>query len=59
MWYDYLMPNKSAPKPRPKLTDKERHKRFIAMSEEVGASQDPKDFERALKKVTEVKNRPL
>jgi len=39
-------------KPKPKLTDAERHKRFKAMGEEVGASKDPKDFEKAFKKVT-------
>lgn len=38
-------------KPRPKLTDAERHKRFVAMAKEVGASDDPKDFEKAFKKV--------
>ena len=35
-----------------KLTDEERHKRFVAMGDEVGASKDPKDFEKAFKKVT-------
>jgi len=35
----------------PKLTDAERHKRFIEMAREVEASPDPKDFERAFKKV--------
>jgi hypothetical protein len=38
-------------KPKPKLTDAERHKRFIAMAREVGASDDPKDFDRAFRKV--------
>jgi len=42
------MPRKSADKP--KLTDAERHKRFVEMAKEVGASDDPKDFERAFKK---------
>jgi hypothetical protein len=36
---------------KPKLTDAERHKRFIEMAKEVGASDDPKDFERAFEKV--------
>lgn len=36
---------------KPKLTDAERHKRFVAMAREVGASDDPKDFEKAFKKV--------
>jgi hypothetical protein len=34
-----------------KLTDAERHKRFVEMAKEVEASDDPKDFEKALKKV--------
>jgi hypothetical protein len=37
---------------KPKLTDAERHKRFVEMAREVGASDDPKDFESAFKKVT-------
>jgi len=43
------MPNESERKP--KLTDAERHKRFVEMAQEVCASNDPKDFERAFKKV--------
>lgn len=38
-------------KPKPKLTDADRHKRFVDMAREVGASDDPKAFDRALKKV--------
>ncbi|MGB9368129.1 MAG: hypothetical protein WCE79_19155 [Xanthobacteraceae bacterium] len=38
-------------KAKPKLTDTERHKRFVDMAREVGASDDPKDFDRAFKKV--------
>jgi hypothetical protein len=34
-----------------KLTDAERHKRFVETAREVGASDDPKDFDRAFKKV--------
>ena len=37
---------------RTKLTDAERHKRFVAMGEEVGASKDPKDFEKAFRRIT-------
>jgi len=37
--------------PKAKLTDAERHKRFVDMAREVGASDKPKDFERALKVV--------
>lgn len=43
------MPRKSEPKL--KLTDAERHKRFVAMAKEVEASEDPKDFERAFESV--------
>jgi hypothetical protein len=41
------MPRKS----KPKLTDVERHKRFVEMAHKVGASEDPKDFDKAFKKV--------
>jgi len=44
------MTRKSASKP--KLTDADRHKRFVDMAKQVGASDDPKDFEKAFKKVT-------
>lgn len=37
---------------KPKLTDAERHKRFVAMAREVEASESPKAFERAFKRVT-------
>ena len=40
-----------ASKPKPKLTDAERHKRFLEMAKQVGASDDPKDFESAFKKI--------
>lgn len=42
---------KSVTKPKPKLTDADRHKRFLEMAREVGASKDPKAFDQALKKV--------
>lgn len=34
------------------LTDAERHKRFLDMAREVGASDDAKAFDKAFKKVT-------
>lgn len=40
---------------KPKLTDAERHRRFVAMAKEVGASNKPKDFERAFLKVAKRK----
>jgi hypothetical protein len=42
---------KSERRPKPKLSDTERHKRFVEMARQVGASDDPKDFESAFKKV--------
>ena len=41
-----------AAKSKPKLTDTERHKRFVEMARQVGASDDPKAFDKAFKKVT-------
>ena len=40
------------PKPKAKLTDAARHKRFIEMAREVDASEDAKDFDRAFEKIT-------
>jgi hypothetical protein len=39
------------PPKKPKLTDAERYKRFLDMAEEVGASEDTKDFDQAFTKV--------
>ena len=39
-----------------KLSDAERHKRFVDMAKEVGASEKPEDFERAFKKITQKPN---
>lgn len=44
--------NKKITKAKSKLTDADRHKRFVAMAKEVGASDKPEDFDRAFKKVT-------
>jgi hypothetical protein len=41
-----------ADKPKPKLTDEDRHKRFKDMAREVDASGDPKDFDEVFEKVT-------
>jgi len=38
-------------KPKPKHDDREESKRFLETGKMVEASQDPKDFERAFKKV--------
>ena len=45
--YNDSVPSKS----KPKLTDAERHKRFVAMAKELKASDDPKGFDRAFKNV--------
>lgn len=38
-----------------KLTDAERHARFLEMARKVEASDDPKDFDEAFKKVSSPK----
>ncbi|HYI29085.1 MAG TPA: hypothetical protein VD863_14700 [Bradyrhizobium sp.] len=43
---------KAKRKKLPELTDAERHQRFTAMAREVGASDDPKAFDKAFKKLT-------
>jgi hypothetical protein len=45
------MTHKPTAKAKPKLTDAERHKRFVAMARELGASDKAEDFERAFKTV--------
>jgi hypothetical protein len=35
---------------KPKSTDAERHKRFVAMAQQLGASDDVKDFEDAFQR---------
>ncbi len=42
----------------PKLTDAERHKRFVDMAKEVGASEKPEDFDSAFKNVTKPPKQP-
>jgi len=46
------MARKPAAKPKPKLTDAERHRRFVQMAREVGASESQKAFDKAFKRVT-------
>lgn len=40
------------PPKKPKLTDAERHERFVKVAREADASEDPEDFEKAFKRVT-------
>lgn len=42
----------------PKLTDAQRHARFVETAREVGASEDPKDFDKAFKSVAPLATRP-
>jgi hypothetical protein len=44
-------------KPTPKLTDAERHKRFVEMAREVEASDDQQEFDAAFKEVARLKNK--
>lgn len=37
---------------KPKLTDAERHKRFVEMAREVEAEEGPEAFDKAFKAVT-------
>jgi hypothetical protein len=46
-----------AKKPKPKLTDTERHKRFVEMAREVEADERPEAFDRAFKRVVPVKRK--
>lgn len=39
------------PAPKPKLSDTERHKRFVEMAREVEADEDPKSFDIAFSRV--------
>lgn len=45
--------SKKPSKSKPKLTDSERHKRFVETAKEVGASDDPKAFDKAFLSVTD------
>lgn len=51
------MPRKASKEP-PKLTDEERHKRFLDMAKEVEASEKKEDFDSAFAKVTAPKPGP-
>ena len=53
VWYNLQMAAKRPAKP--KLTDAERHKRFVAMAREVEADEKPEAFDRAFKQVTKRK----
>jgi len=46
---------KAKPTPKKKLTDKERHKRFVDMAHEVEADESQEAFDRAFDKVVSPK----
>jgi hypothetical protein len=50
------MTKETSSKRLPKLTDAERHKRFVEMAREVDASEKPEDFDRAFDKLTKNSN---
>ena len=52
LWH---MAKKPKTKRLPKLSDVERHKRFVEMAREVGASEDQKIFDKAFEKVVILK----
>ena len=43
--------SKAKKKPPPKMTDQERHRRFVDMAREVEADEDPHAFDAAFDKV--------
>lgn len=43
---------KMSKKPKPKLTDAERHARFVETAKKVGASEKSEDFDKAFENVT-------
>ena len=45
-------------KPKPKNDDPEEYKRFLETAEQVEADEDPKTFERALKKIVVSTGKP-
>ncbi len=53
---DHTMKPKSTP--RPKLTDAERHARFVDMAREVGVDERLEAFDRAFEKVTAKRPQP-
>jgi hypothetical protein len=42
----------------PKLTDAERHARFVETAKQVGASERSEDFDRAFEKVAAPRSKP-
>jgi len=45
-------PGRQKSKPKAKLTDADRHARFVDTAREIGASENSTDFEKAFSKIT-------
>jgi hypothetical protein len=43
---------------KPKITEADRHKRFVAMAREVEADKSPASFDQAFARVTKAKAKP-
>jgi hypothetical protein len=52
------MARKSVKTPKPKLSDAERHKRFVAMAREIEADESLEAFDRAFRRVTKTSAKP-
>lgn len=52
------MPRKPKPKSKPNWDDAEQSQRFLETANAVEASDDPKEFERALKKIAPFRPKP-
>jgi hypothetical protein len=52
------MPRKSKPDLNKDWDDPEQSKRFLASAKEAEASDDPEDFDRALKKIAPKRSKP-
>ncbi len=48
---------KAKAKTKPKLTDKERHKRFVAVAREIGTDESREGFDRAFQRVVKPEKR--
>jgi hypothetical protein len=54
-----MVANKSRKTTKTKLSDSERHARFVEAARKIGASEDPKDFEKAFEKIVIKKVPPV
>lgn len=50
-------PKNKKPKPKTRLSDEERHKRFVDLAREVGASENSEAFDKAFSRVAIARHR--